>query len=513
MNLAQKLDTLADRVIAIVSKPLMLWCVALLVVGFKLTALASPDPDLFARVAMGRLVISQNAVPRIDPFSFTPVLPKWIDHEWLSGLVFYLVSQGLGDTGLVLLKLGLAFATITCVLGISFRYFPLQPARSLWIIICLLQGAAAWTSTIRCQAFTYLFIPLLFAAILEYRTFGRKFLLALSPLLAIPWANMHGGYTLGLVILVALIITSPKERWFPIAVLVAWCSAPAFTPYGFRAFSGYLLKALRMERPGILEWLPLWSDPFNCILTLSIALPVVLGILRRPSARDNFGCFVMAIAGYCALRHIRFIPFFMISIACLGAPYVDETFKVLRNRFPTIIAKLCRAGAIALTPLLVLVALLTFCNLIRKDTYRFHYTSMPIAAIEWLRTSGLHGNLLVDFNHGSLALWRLYPRFKVSVDGRYEETYPEQTVRDSSLAFYPTTPEGAKALARLSPQYILLPKALAPNGLENTFSAPWKILYRDDTAAVLTREQTGIQPITIESDPLFSPKDPWTPLF
>ena len=490
-----------------------MWCVALLVVGFKLTALASPDPDLFARVAMGRLVISQNAVPRIDPFSFTPVLPKWIDHEWLSGLVFYLVSQGLGDTGLILLKLGLAFATVTCVLGISFRYFPLQPARSLWIIVCLLQGASAWTSTIRCQAFTYLFIPLLFAAILEYRTFGRRFLLALSPIMAIPWANMHGGYTLGVVILAVLAFTSSRERWFPIAILVAWCSVPAFTPYGFQTFSRYLVNALRMERPGILEWLPLWSDPFNLFVTIILALPVVLGLLRWKNHRDIFGCCIIAIAGYCALRHIRFLPFFMISISCFGAPYVDETLKTLCNRRPHFIKKLSRSGAIALIPLLALLALLTFCNLIRKDTYRFHYTSMPIAAIEWLRSSGLHGNLLVDFNHGSLALWRLYPRFKVSVDGRYEETYPEQTVRDSSLAFYPTTPEGAKALARLSPQYILLPKALAPNGLENTFSAPWKILYRDETSAVLTREQTGIQPITIVSDPVIGPTDPWTPLF
>ena len=490
-----------------------MWCVALLVVGFKLTALASPDPDLFARVAMGRLVISQNAVPRIDPFSFTPVLPKWIDHEWLSGLVFYLVSQGLGDTGLILLKLGLAFATVTCVLGISFRYFPLQPARSLWIIVCLLQGASAWTSTIRCQAFTYLFIPLLFAAILEYRTFGRRFLLALSPIMAIPWANMHGGYTLGVVILAVLAFTSSRERWFPIAILVAWCSVPAFTPYGFQTFSRYLVNALRMERPGILEWLPLWSDPFNLFVTIILALPVVLGLLRWKNHRDIFGCCIIAIAGYCALRHIRFLPFFMISISCFGAPYVDETLKTLCNRRPQFIKKLSRSGAIALIPLLALLALLTFCNLIRKDTYRFHYTSMPIAAIEWLRSSGLHGNLLVDFNHGSLALWRLYPRFKVSVDGRYEETYPEQTVRDSSLAFYPTTPEGAKALARLSPQYILLPKALAPNGLENTFSAPWKILYRDETSAVLTREQTGIQPITIVSDPVIGPTDPWTPLF
>ncbi len=481
--------------------------------GFKLTTRASPDPDLFARVAMGRWVLSHDAVPRIDPFAFTPVLPKWIDHEWLSGLLFYIVSQGLGDAGLILLKLGLAFATVTCVLAISFRYFPLQPARSLWISICLLEGAAAWTSTIRCQAFTYLFIPLLFAAILEYRAFGRRFFLALSPLMAIPWANMHGGYALGVAILSVLALTSSRERWFPISILVAWCSAPAFTPYGFTTFSRYLLNALRMERPGILEWLPLWSDPLHFVITIILALPVVLGILRWRGARDIFGCCIMAIAGYCALRHIRFLPFFMIAISCFGAPYVDETLNALCKRRPDFAMKLSRSGAIALTPLLMLLALITFSNFIRKDTYRFHYRSLPIAAIEWLRTSGLSGNLLVDFNSGSLALWRLYPRFKISVDGRYEETYPEQTVRDSSLAFNPTTPEGAKALARLSPHYILLPKTLAPNGFENTFGAPWKILYRDDTAAVLTREQTGIQPSAIESDPSITPKDPWTPLF
>ena len=45
------------------------------------------DPDLFARVAMGRLIHTSMSIPMQDPFAYTPVKDIWIDHEWLSGLL------------------------------------------------------------------------------------------------------------------------------------------------------------------------------------------------------------------------------------------------------------------------------------------------------------------------------------------------------------------------------------------------------------------------------------------
>src|SRR4051812_27546204 len=55
------------------------------------------DPDLWGRMAVGRLFFEHGGMPRRDPFSYSPSLPEWNDHEWLSGVFFYWVHDMLGE--------------------------------------------------------------------------------------------------------------------------------------------------------------------------------------------------------------------------------------------------------------------------------------------------------------------------------------------------------------------------------------------------------------------------------
>ena len=197
----EKFENASDSARKILSSPLFIvWVVPLILVA-KLLAISPADPDLFARIAMGRLTLSHLAVPLTDPFAFTKTLPMWVDHEWLSGLVFYLVANIAGDFGLILLRVLLAVVATLAVIQASIRFAPSCNARFLWITLCIIHAAAAWTSTVRCQAFTYLFIPLLYWAIIEYRIYKNSFPLALTPLIGIAWVNMHGGYALGCILI------------------------------------------------------------------------------------------------------------------------------------------------------------------------------------------------------------------------------------------------------------------------------------------------------------------------
>ncbi|MCK7527911.1 MAG: hypothetical protein MZV64_65070 [Ignavibacteriales bacterium] len=61
----------------------------------------------------------------------------------------------------------------------------------------------------------------------------------------------------------------------------------------------------------------------------------------------------------------------------------------------------------------------------------------PAKAIEFIKINNLKGNLLVPFNWGSYAFWKLYPRCLVSIDGRFEEVYPNEVYHDiSNFTFY-----------------------------------------------------------------------------
>jgi hypothetical protein len=462
---------------------------------------------------MGRLVVANNRVPLTDPFAFTPTLPKWIDHEWLSGLIFYAIAQGFSDAGLVLLKLILAITSVSCIVALFFRSGKPTPSSVLWLILCVLHSSAAWTSTVRCQAFTYLFLPILYLIVQDYRTSRRKLLLAISPILAIAWVNMHGGYTLGVITLGILTLTSRGGRLFPALILGLWCLAPAFTPYGITVFSKYLVHALHMERPSIAEWFPLWSDSPTLVATVALTLPVVAGAIVYKGPRDLFALAMIAFSAYCAVRHIRFVPFLMLTVVGLGSPYFETSMERVASSLKEFSLKLSRATALSIALVACGLGTSATWNVVSGVAFRLTYSSMPFAAIEWLRASGLKGSLLVDFNSGSLALWRLYPNFKISVDGRYEEVYPDQTLLDTQRAFSPNTPEGTKALERLNPAFILLPKELALGGFNNTFKAPWKVIYQDPVAAVLTRQPLDMKPITVLHDETTSPRDPWHPLF
>ncbi|MEN9846729.1 MAG: hypothetical protein RIS36_1876 [Pseudomonadota bacterium] len=507
-------EQVCDKVRGLLLSPIALLCSIPLIVVWRLLGSSPADPDLFARVAMGRLAISLDYVPLHDPFAFTPTLPTWVDHEWLSGVVFYLIASTCGDPGLVLLKVLLASSAAVCVALASRRYAPEFSARFMWITLCVLHAASAWTSTVRCQAFTYLFLPMLYWAIIEYRKDRNIFALSLTPLLAIAWVNIHGGYALGCVGIALLVGCETLERRLSkslILIAVGWALAPIFTPYGWWGFVSFLVDSLGMERPGIVEWFPLHTDVPSFIATILLCAPLFVGLVVRKRSGDLFALAALSFSGYCALRHTRFLPFFMITAAIFGAPYVDAALEKVRSLRPTLYTSTTRCGALVCATFMAIGSLHLILLAISPSTYRLDYKSFPIGAVEWLRTQGITGKLLVDFNTGSYALWRVYPNMKISTDGRYEECYPNQTVLDNALAFHPEREAGRSAFERINPTHILLSSTHGIQNLDAAFGEGWAIVYRDPQAVVLAHAANYDAVSTTELAPV--PLDMWAPRF
>jgi len=514
MLTTEKFEQVCDNAKGLLSSSrFLVWSIPLIMVWRLLTS-SPADPDLFARVAMGRLALSLNHVPLKDPFAFTPTLPTWVDHEWLSGVVFYIIASTLGDPGLILLKVLLASSATLCVILASRRYAPEFSARFIWITVCVLHAASAWTSTVRCQAITYLFLPMLYWAIIEYRKDRNIFALSLTPLLAIAWVNIHGGYALGCVTLAILIGCETLEKRLSrglMLVALGWALAPIFTPYGWLGFARFLVASLGMDRPGIEEWFPRHTDAASLIVTTLLCVPLILGIAVRRGVADLFGLAALTFSGYCAFRHIRFLPFFMITSAIFGAPYVDAALEKARSVRPALYTATVRCGALVCAAFMLLGSLHLLALVLSPSTYRLNYKDFPIGAVEWLRAQGIPGKLLVDFNTGSYALWRLYPNMRISTDGRYEECYPDQTVRDNALAFHPELETGRAALERIDPTHILLPSSHGIRNPESAFGEGWTIVYRDPQAVVLAHMANHDGVSTQEIAPV--PHDMWVPRF
>jgi hypothetical protein len=122
----------------------------------------------------------------------------WHDHEWLSEVVLALCWSGLGVVGLKLMKLTATAATITLLaLGAAETGAPI-PLQ----LIVLTAGALAIAPMVQFRPQLFDFVALCALLLLLTRENYRR---AVRLLLAIPifalWANLHGGFFVGLAVL------------------------------------------------------------------------------------------------------------------------------------------------------------------------------------------------------------------------------------------------------------------------------------------------------------------------
>ena len=108
----------------------------------------------------------------------------------------------------------------------------------------------------------------------------------------------------------------------------------------------------------------------------------------------------------------------------------------------------------------------------------------------WLE-GATEGRLVTIFNWGQYAIWHVGPRLRVSIDGRRENIYSDQVLRENNDVALGTE-RGFAALAQWRPEYVWLPASsektmawLKNQGYRIEFSDPLSfIAVRSDTPAL-----------------------------
>jgi hypothetical protein len=153
------------------------------------------DPDLWGHLVFGRLILMHGHLPPRDIYSYSAMGLPWHDHEWLSEVVLALSWSSFGVVGLKLMKLTCTAATIRLLaMGAAETGAPI-PLQ----LLVLTTGAAAIAPMMqfRPQLFDFVALSglLLMLARDTYRRAGRLWLAI--PIFAL-WANLHGGFFVGL---------------------------------------------------------------------------------------------------------------------------------------------------------------------------------------------------------------------------------------------------------------------------------------------------------------------------
>jgi hypothetical protein len=452
------------------------------------------DPDLFARLAIGKLVFFSGTVPQTDPFAFTTKFPRWYDHEWLSGVVFFEVWHWLGEWGLMFFKAVLATLTLLLLKRAAESHGRNLAGWHFWLLFTGLQLSYLWVTTVRSQIFTYLFLAWVFCCIEQHRTQKKTVWLWSLPITFVVWANAHGGFIVGLGFLcmytAVAIVRSSAPKGVLIFVTVLSLMAPFCNPYG-PEYLQFILKATTMSRPSITEWAAVsLSDPAGIFYLVVVTFVIVaLYRARRIPTLDILGMLTLSI--YFGARHQRLTAIFFMVAFVYFLPELQYWVVRFVHLFGTRAEKLRRTVVFSAMMVSIPLAFFALNFLLAAERYRLNYDELPVAALAWLAKSQQRGNLLVDFNRGSYALWKLYPNVLISVDGRYEEVYPDATVQRVAQALTPTSPNFKAALAEIAPTHILLHKQEVGKGLEE-YLERYEVQYEDSKYLILADRSAGL---------------------
>ena len=197
------------------------------------------DSDTLWQIRIGQWIVEHGAVPYTDVHTFTRFGEPWMSSSWLSQVLYAVSYEWLGWAGPVILTSLAIGATVTIFMYLFADY--LDPTRAILLVtLAVLESATHFLARPHMLAFPFMvaFLGGLMAAA-DRRSAPSWWLL---PVLAL-WANLHGGFVLGLALIgpIGLEALWTCERKDRVRLAIRWAL------FGVAARRGVLLHALWLE--------------------------------------------------------------------------------------------------------------------------------------------------------------------------------------------------------------------------------------------------------------------------
>lgn len=382
------------------------------------------DSDFWWHLKTGQVMFEQKGLLSSDPFSLEtssePSLREGIILKgyWLWQVVAYGFYDRFGFDGIFLLNF-LTVGALAATLVYRFQRYSISWGLSAPLIglAFLLLGGYALE---RPQVVSFLFATILMGLLLEVRENGR--LGWTLPVTMIFWANLHGGFVVGVVMLccfAAGVVVEYRHDLSRMRSLLLWSlagiAASLLNPSGFWVYVFLFNFVGKPIQTGIIEYKTTWAA-FNdgthvvAILWLLILLYGIGLCLARKIYWPEI--LVGLFLAFLSVRYLRNVAFFSFAmLPAIGLAWRDAA-RQRHWELPSI------SGLIGVgTAGLALLWLVSGQWQHRRGDVKVE-PIYPEAAIQFLVDSGLQGRMFNSYEYGGYLLWRLSPRIKVFIDGR-----------------------------------------------------------------------------------------------
>ncbi|MDO8692712.1 MAG: hypothetical protein Q7J51_01305 [Sheuella sp.] len=445
------------------------------------------DPDTYLHLAAGKWIISHQQLPQTDPFSYVMQGSEWLTHEWLSEIFLSLIYQYGGWSALVILA-ALCLAVTT---GIELRFlFNRVPAIYALSFSALTFFSLVTHLSVRPHILVWPLIGIWFAKILETSEQNKAppyWLL----LLMLCWANLHGSFILGFVLLIPIAIEATLKQphllfaWSRFGLLAVMTSM--ITPLGLKGwlFSFQLMNLQALT--SISEWA---ASDFTALNPIELWLVILLayGLLGKLRL-EPLRLILLLLVLHQALAHGRYISLFglltpMLIASSLQASqrHTNQQSKA-ENLLDHWFSRLSFKGSPLGTGMTILLLIFTGLFFTHYKSYYPDHTITPQKAVAAIKQSQIKGNVLNFYNFGGYLIDQGIPVF---VDGR-ADLYGDPHLKTYMEGTQSNHPEKIqKLLNDFNIAWTIFPPGSALN-LYLEGSEHWKLFYQDAIATVYVR--------------------------
>lgn len=446
--------------------------------------------DIWWHLKSGELIYSNLNIPHEDPFSYTKSGGRWLDHEWLSQVIYYLSYKLFDLYGVILVKF--------LVLGASFlviykrnklfldEYFNISS-----IVLIAVISQILWIA--RPTIFILFFVPLALYLLDSYLIRGKN-RIWFFPLLMIVWVNLHGSFILGLGLLLLYafnsLIREKEKGLFLFKIFGVSLLATLVNPYTYEIlFYPFQYITQSVHALYIAEW---QSPSFHSFSPFEVGLLLSLVVLAYSRKVDHFDLLLILIFTHLSLFALRNTALYAVVAVPLifkyAQPFVKEKLSLdlekLRNRAELFLSSFFPA-------FLLMGVVLFFTTLIPPlQESPADYSNLPLNASNYLlenKENLSHHNIFNVYHWGGYLIWRLYPDYRVFIDGRAD------LYGDFLKEYHKVThlkPGMDRVLSKYNVSLIIIQED-SPLDIYLKGNQKWNPLYSDNTSVIYIENHSG----------------------
>ena len=470
---------------------------------FAMAARVSMDTDTWWHLRAGQWIVEHCSILTADHFSYTRFGTAWQYPGWLVEVPMIWIFNWFGPGGMNL------WTAAMVTLAFIFIWKTMQGGPFMRAFVIVLAAAASgvyWAA--RPYLVTFVLSAVFLWLLEDYRTQGypsKYRRLYWLPALMVLWANSHGGFAVGFIILgvyllgtVGICITNrrpkivfsqPAFKSLAILLLLNFI-AVCINPYG----PVMLLYPFKTIGIGALQdYIQEWQSPnfhaievqpFVWLLLLTFS---ALGISRRRIQWEDLALSVGF--AYMGLLAGRNVALFALAAPMVMTRHLAPITEALSRRIgfrplatgtvPRAKGLLNVAIAVILFFAVVLKVMLVLPESVNESAFA---RGLPLKAVAYIQESQPVGRMLSSYNWGGYLLWAL-PEYPVFVDGR-TDLYNDEIINEWLQAVR-AEPGWEDVLDRWDVRLVLLEPGTPL--LSELKVEGWQMLFQDEKAVLYGR--------------------------